>query len=187
MVKIEISGKLFMVILAVCIVSSFAVGLTFQNILFPAGRHKPQHVGANVFVTVETPMGVQAVSVGNVITDIGEQEAAKRFQSTGTYNATKYISIGNATVSQTLTKLTVEFDRQEGTVSNLWIYNGDAAFNVTKKFTFTGTVTLNAVGIHWNPTVGSDGNMYACANFQQTTFGANWNLTITWILVFDGN
>jgi len=98
----------------------------------------------------------------------------------------KYISIGNATASASLTQLSTEYTRAEGTVSDLWLYNGeDYAFNCTKKFTFTETVTLNAAGWHWASS--GDNNMYAVANFDETTFQANWNLTITWVGVFDGN
>jgi FtsP/CotA-like multicopper oxidase with cupredoxin domain len=188
--KIRISRTLFAVVLATCIVLSFAVGLMVNYYLFPSvsnGGHQPQRVGANVYVTIETPMGMQAIPIENVITTIGLQQAATRFMTSGTYTACQYISVGNATASASLTKLTQEYTRAQGTVSSLWTYNGNPAFNVTKKFTFTVTVTLNAAGIHWDGTANSDNNMYACANFQQTTFQQNWNLTITWILAYSSS
>ena len=184
--KIRISRTLFAVVLAACIVSSFAVGY-YLSPSGSSGGHQPQRIGANVYVTIETPMGIQAVPIENVITTIGLQQAATRFRVSGTYTACQYISIGNATASASLTKLTTEYTRAQGTVSSLWTYNGNPAFNVTKKFTFTGTVTLNAAGIHWDGTANSDNNMYACANFQQTTFQNNWNLTITWILAYSSS
>jgi hypothetical protein len=107
--KIRISRTLFAVVLATCIVLSFAVGLMVNDYLFPSvsnGGHQPQRVGANVYVTIETPMGMQAIPIENVITTIGLQQAATRFRTSGTYTACQYISIGNATASASLTKLT---------------------------------------------------------------------------------
>ncbi|RLG99274.1 hypothetical protein DRO19_02715 [Candidatus Bathyarchaeota archaeon] len=171
---------------AVSLVLAFGAGFAVQNLMMLNRRPSRTVVGANVFVTVETPMGVQAIPIHNVITNIGEQQAAERFRTDGSYTALKYISIGNATASASLTQLSSEYTRVEGTVSSLWQYNGeDYAFNCTKKFTFTETVTLNAAGLHW--ATSGDNNMYAVANFDQTTFQNNWNLTITWVVVFDGN
>ena len=43
--------------------------------------------GANVFVTIETPMGIRSIPIHNVITNIGEQQAAERFRTGGSYTA----------------------------------------------------------------------------------------------------
>jgi hypothetical protein len=143
-------------------------------------------------VTIETDMGISDIPICNLITDIGENQTATRNRVGATYVAVKYISLGNATAAAGLTKLTTEAttlgaERAEGEVSNLWLYSGDAAYNITKKFTFTGDITLNACGGHWLVTGDSDGNMYSVANFAQTAFATSWNLTITWVYVFDGN
>jgi hypothetical protein len=186
---VEIGKRTVSLIVVFSVLLGFVSGY-FAPRLFETvsnGGHQPQRIGANVYVTIETPMGVQAIPIENVITTIGLQQAATRFMTSGTYTACQYISIGNATASASLTKLTQEYTRAQGTVSSLWTYNGNPAFNVTKKFTFTGTVTLNAAGIHWDGTANSDNNMYACANFQQTTFQQNWNLTITWILAYSSS
>ena len=178
-----ISKRKFIVALTLCFIIAFSSGYLISNgSVRPTSRVKS---GANVFVTIETPMGIKSIPIHNVITDIGEQQAAERFRTGASYTALKYISVGNATESSSLTQLTTEYTREEGTVSSLWTYNGDAAFNCTKKFTFTETVTLNAAGWHWASS--GDNNMYACANFDQTTFQNGWNLTITWVGVFDGN
>jgi len=178
-----ITKRKFLLVVTLCSILAFSSGYLLSNgFVQPVSRVK---AGANVFVTIETPMGVKAIPIHNVITNIGENQSATRFRTGASYTALEYISIGNATASSSLTQLTTEYTRAQGTISSLWLYNGDAAFNCTKKFTFTETVTLNAAGWHWNST--GDGNMYACANFDQTTFQANWNLTITWVGVFDGN
>jgi len=142
-------------------------------------RHGVSRVEANVFVFKETTHGVELILGGNVITDIGEEYAGSNDTS-----LIKYISIGNATASASLTKLTSEYDRKEGTVVE-WTYNGDYAKNITYKWTSL-SVTLNAAGIHWSGTANSDNNLYAVANFDQTTFN-NENLTIRWMLVWDCN
>ena len=179
------SRYLIAVMWALSVVLAFGAGYAMQNVvLLPKGPSRTV-AGANVFVTIETPMGIREIPIHNVITNIGEQQAAERFRTGGSYTALEYISIGNATASSSLTQLSTEYAREQGTVSDLWLYNGDYAFNCTKKFTFTETVTLNAAGWHW--AASGDNNMYAVANFDQTTFQPNWNLTITWIGVFDGN
>jgi len=171
---------------ALSVVLAFGVGFAVQNSLLLPKSPSRTVQGANVFVTIETPMGIRSIPIHNVITNIGEQQVAERFRTGGTYTALEYISIGNATASAGLTQLSTEYAREQGTVSDLWLYNGeDYAFNCTKKFTFSETVTLNAAGWHW--AASGDGNMYAVANFDETTFQPNWNLTITWIGVFDGN
>jgi len=179
-----ISKRKFVLALALCFVVAFSSGYAIQNVLLPRSVSRVRG-GANVFVTIETPMGIMDVPIHNVITDIGEQQAATRFRTGASYTALEYISIGNATADSSLTQLTTEYAREQGTVSSLWTYNGDSAFNCTKKFTFTETVTLNCAGWHWASS--GDNNMYAVANFDQTTFQNNWNLTITWVGVFDGN
>lgn len=179
-------NSLVAVLWIVSVVLAFGAGYAVENLLLVSKGPSRTVAGANVFVTIETPMGIYEIPIHNVITNIGEQQAAERFRTGGTYTALKYISIGNATASASLTQLSTEYTRAEGTVSSLWQYNGeDYAFNCTKKFTFTETVTLNAAGWHWASS--GDGNMYAVANFDQTTFQPNWNLTITWVGVFDGN
>ena len=178
-----ITKRKFLLVVTLCSILAFSSGYLLSNgFVQPVSRVKS---GANVFVTIETPMGAKAIPIHNVITNIGEQQAAERFRTGASYTALEYISIGNATASSSLTQLTTEYTRAQGTVSSLWTYSGDSAFNCTHKFTFTETVTLNCAGWHWASS--GDNNMYACANFDQTTFQANWNLTITWVGVFDGN
>jgi len=183
----RIAAKTVYIIMIAMFISGFMFCHALYTYWIPIYTKQPPKtsIGANVFITIETPMGIREIPIHNVITDIGEQQAAERFRTDGSYTALKYISIGNATASASLTQLTTEYTRAEGTISDLWTYNGDSAFNCTKKFTFTETVTLNAAGWHWAST--GNNNMYAVANFDQTTFQANWNLTITWIGVFDGN
>jgi len=144
--------------------------------------------GDVVFFIVETPEGKATLATHNVITDIGEMRLRNMTSQGGTSyaNAVKWISIGNATASKTLTQLTVEYDRQQGTVTE-WINNGDYAYNLTRKWTFTETVTLDCAGAHWDSA--GDGNLFAVANFPfgSQTFHANWNLTVIWIITFDAN
>ena len=180
------SRYLIAVVWALSVVLAFGAGYATQIYMLSNGKPSRTVAGANVFVTIETPMGIRSIPIHNVITNIGEQQAAERFRTGGSYTALEYISIGNATASASLTQLSSEYAREQGTVSSLWLYNGeDYAFNCTKKFTFSETVTLNAAGWHW--AASGDNNMYAVANFDQTTFQPNWNLTITWVGVFDGN
>lgn len=129
--------------------------------------------------------------IGNVITNIGENQTGQRVGINGTYVQVRWISLGNATASATLTKLTTEATTN-GAIRKLasyvnFTYSGDFAFNITCKFYFTGDITLNCAGAHWSDVSNSDNNMYSCADFTQTAFANNWNMTITWMYVFDAN
>jgi hypothetical protein len=187
----EISKTKFALAIILCCLIAFTSGYAIQNAYI--NKHQPSRGGANVFLTVESPMGIYDIPITNLITNIGENETATRQRVGDTYVAIKYISLGNATASVSLTKLTTEAttlgaERAEGTVSALWLYGGvDAAYNVTHKFTFTGDITLNCAGGNWDPVGDSDNNLYSCADFTETAFANNWNLTITWVYVFDGN
>jgi hypothetical protein len=171
----------FIAVLAICCLLSFSLGYHMQ---IENQKHGMTVAKANVYFTVESANGVSDWFTGNVITDIGEN--ATLYGVSGVAFDVKYISIGNATASQTLTQLTQEYARSVADSVTYWVYSGDYAKNVTKKFTFSETVTLNAAGLHWASS--GNGNMYAVANFpSQQTFQANWNLTITWMLVFNAN
>lgn len=63
----------------------------------------------------------------------------------------------------------------------------DYAYNVTHKFTATGTIRINATGLHWSDTDSADNTMFALASITATTFANNDNCTITWVITCDGN
>jgi len=175
----EISKRKFALALALVFIVGIVNGYAIQRVYFNR-QHQPARALANVYITIQTEMGTYDLLESNIITDIGED--ATRYGVAGVAVDTKYISLGNSTITQTKTKLdseatTAGATRAEGT-RDFWISGGDCAFNVTKKFTFTDTITLSATGLHWSGTSGSDGNMFALASFTQTTFQNNWNLTI---------
>jgi len=174
--------RVFAVVLLLCCLASFTVGYFADNLLVKS--HKTPKVTGNVYVTIESPMGVYDALEGNVITDIGEN--ATRYGVCGVAVNVNYIAIGNSTIAQTKTKLDTEYTRSVADSRVFWTSNGDYAFNITKKFTFTGTVTLNAVAAHWSGTANAN-DAYALAAITQTTFQANWNLTITWVFIYDAN
>jgi hypothetical protein len=161
---------------------AFAAGYFADDLLISG--HKIPKVTGNVYVTIESPMGVYDVLEGNVITDIGEN--ATMYGVCNVAVDVKYIAIGNSTIDQTKTKLDTEYTRSVADNRVFWTSNGDYAFNITKKFTFTETVTLNAAAAHWSATANAN-DCYALATITQTTFQANWNLTITWVFIYDAN
>jgi hypothetical protein len=161
-------------------------------------QHRNPQVVANVFVIVESVNGRTEIPTGNVMTDLFETNLRNTY---GFYNdttlpnstnMTKYISVGNCTPAQTLTKITTEanengFSRAVGTVST-WQNGTDAAFNVTKTFTCaTAAETINSAGLNWFATANTDGNLAAVAAITQTTFAVGDNCTITWVITFDAN
>ena len=141
---------------------------------------------ANVFIGYELFSGNSEFETHNVVTDIGEAQIELRCSTNGTYVFFGYISIGNATASASLTQLTTQYDRKLGTVVR-WTNGGDSAFNVTYKWTFTETVSLNCAGNHWADS--GDNNMGAVANFPTGAqiFNANENLTARWVWTFNAN
>jgi hypothetical protein len=180
-----ISKRLFAAVLMLCIVGAFCLGFYVDNLASAVlTGHKTPKVVGNVYVTIESPMDVYDFCEGNVITDIGEN--ATRYGVCNVAVNVNYIAVGNSTIDQTKTKLDTEYTRSAADSRDFWASSGDYAFNITKKFTFTETVTLNAVAAHWSATANAD-DAYALAAITQTTFGPNWNLTITWVFIYDAN
>jgi len=171
---------LFSFAFALMFLSGFVACYAVYPVLF-APRHGVAVPKANVVILWEHAGGTDVLYSGNVITDIGLQHLRDMAANGGTFNAIKYISIGNATASSSLTDLTSEFDRQAGNVVT-WMNGGYPAFNVTYKWVNVGPCTLNAVGLHWDASASN--TLFAVANFVQTTFGANDNCTIKWVITF---
>lgn len=145
----------------------------------------------NVYILKETPTGTELIATHNVLTDIFERVARNEFGfDNATYGITDYISLGNSSIDQTNTQLDTEattdgFARAQGTVT-AWTNSGDKAYNVTKKFTATGTIAINSAGLHWASS--GDGNLCALASLGGTqTFENNWNCTIVWVITYNYN
>jgi len=178
----EISKRKFVLTIILTAILCLTLGYSFRFSL-----SKKSNMKANVFFVFETFEGNVKLETPNVITDIGENYTRNAFSgnSSGLY-AVQWISIGNATASTSLTQLTSEYSRQQGTIAN-WTNSGDYAFNCTYKWTFTETVNLNCAGGHWNST--GNNNLYAVANFPDgaVTFNNNENLTVRWVYTYNCN
>jgi len=156
--------------------------------------HRTPKASANVYILFETARGTWSAESGNLITNIGERYPRNiiGFDNVTANNATKWISMSNAgSPSVTWTELASElaangFTRALGTVT-AWMNGTDYAYNVTKKFEATGTQQVQTAGLNWNPTASSDNNLFAAADFAQTTFENGDNCTITWVITWDAN
>jgi hypothetical protein len=148
----------------------------------------------NVYVEGEIGGVTATLASGNLITDIGELYVRNilGFDNVTNHNATKWISLSNdGSPAVGWTELTTEvnangFSRALGTVV-AWENSGDRAFNVSKQFTATGTQQLQTAGLQWNDTPVSDNNLFAGADFTQTTFNSADTLTITWVITVNAN
>jgi len=180
----KIGTKTVYVIMIAMFINGFLACHALYTYWLPMLRHGVARPKANVIILWEHAGGSDVLYTGNAITDIGEEHLRDMAANGGTLSAIRYISIGNATASTSLTDLANEYDRQAGNVVT-WINNGDYAYNCTYKWTFSSTVTLNAAGLHWDASASN--TLFAVANFAQTTFHANDNCTIRWIITFDGN
>lgn len=191
--NIQVSKKAFTFSLCLVALLSFGVSYAFQNNWFNMNHRDPQ-VTVNVWVFRETPQGVEELVSGNVITDIGERYVRNilGFDNVTNHNATKWIALGNSTIDQTKTKLDTEattmgFTRTLGTV-DAWVNSGDYAYNVTKKFTATGNIAVNAASLQWSGVSNSDNNMFALASLGGTqSFQNSWNCTIRWVITWNAN
>lgn len=172
--------------LSICLCASLLLYVNFET------SHKTPKV--NAFLFFETAKGSWSGQSGNLITNIGENYVGNilGFNNVTAHNATKWISVSNdATPLVTWTELGTEiaangFNRSLGTVAK-WANGTDVAYNVSNKFTSTGSQQLQCAGLQWNDTPLSDNNLFAAATFTQTTFASGDNLTITWVITWDAN
>lgn len=186
--KIKLIGLLLIVM-----VCSFAVGFYVRSPISWDGHKDPATV-TNVEFTITSESGTVIYRSGNINTKIGERydrNNAGFANGTGsdTVNATIYISVGNATPANTLTKLTTEcvdsgFVRKAGTPVH-WMNGTHWGFNVSATFTASALIAFQSAGLHWNLASDSDANLYACAyltdgNYHQ--FTATSTCTVKWIV-----
>jgi len=185
----EVSRRKFVLSLCVIGILFFSLG---YSIHFKTPRKSK--IISNVFVFAETVDGTQQIGTHNLITNIGEKynRDILGFDNVTNHNATKWISLSNTgTPSVTWTQLDTEvnangFTRALGSVVH-WMNGTDYAYNVTKKFTATGTQQLKNAGLQWRGVAQSNNNLFACAGFDQTTFNANDNCTIRWVITINAN
>lgn len=188
----QISKKKF--VASLLLTAILSVSLSYSLRISFVDRNNPS-VRANLFVFVETIEGTSEGQSHNLITNIGEQYPRDilGFDNVTNHNATKWISFSNTgTPSVTWTELDTEvnangFSRALASVV-AWMDGTDYAYNVTKKFTATGTQQLKNVGLQWSGVALSDNNLFACAGLpQQTTFNSGDNCTILWVVTYNGN
>ena len=175
--------------LSLVLTALLCTALTYALVQVHPYVHRDPRASVNVFVITETAAGRNEMASGNVITDLFETNLRNTY---GFYNdtmvpnatnMTKYISVGNCTPAQTLTKITTEatnngFARATGTVA-AWQNGTDAALNVTKTFTAaTAATTIDSAGLNWYATSDSDNNLVAVAAITQTAFAIGDNCTI---------
>lgn len=111
-----------------------------------------------------------------------------------TFGFIGWVSLGNATVAATLTKLTTEATTAGATrkaFDTVVPYNNatytSIMANGTVTFTFTGTIRLDAVGFNWMSTSDSDNNLYsAFALASATTFNTDDQLIVKYYHRSDG-
>ncbi len=106
-----------------------------------------------------------------------------------------WVSLGNATVSESLTKLTSEATTAGATrkaFDTLVPFNNATyvgrMVNGTVTFSFTGTIRVDAVGFNWNSTSNTDNNLYAAFAISggATTFNNGDTYTVKYYHRSDG-
>ena len=178
--------KLLAVTLLCGLLCGGILGYAIPNFWFK--QHGETALGANCYVQYETESrGSGEIFVGNLITKIGENTTRDRLSTNMSAVNVGWISLGNATVAVTLTKLTTEYARYTATITTPSVYNQYSCFNITATYMFTETVAITACGANWGFTPSSDNNLYAAAYLQGGTallWNNRDNLTITWVFSY---
>ena len=106
-------------------------------------------------------------------------------------NVTDWMSLGNCTPANTLTKITTEastgnLSRQQSYSTVSWMNGTHRAVNFTCEWTGTlNYVSVSAIGLHWNPT--GDLNLYAvayCTDGTYQQFGVGSKATAIWTITY---
>lgn len=181
--------------IAVCVLMGLLIVGVFATFIL-VSTYLQQHETPNVFIFREEGGARELVDAGhNIITDIGEQydRNVLGFNNVTNFNATKWISVGNATVSQTLTKLTTEattggFERALATVTSYYS-GGDYGYNITITLTASSQMNIDAAGLHWSGVGNSDNNLYAARALTggAATFTVGSKCIIIWLILRNDN
>lgn len=160
----------------------------------PIYQHFDPKVNVKMYITKgEGPGASATLQSGNLITDIGETFIGEAAILGTDANATWAISLSNdGSSSAAWTELPVEvaangFSRAAAEESAVWSNGGDWAINYTYTFTASGTQQLQTAGLQWDDTGESDLNLFAAADFTQTTFESSDTLTVTWVITVNAN
>ena len=141
----------------------------------------------NVWITVTRANGsVEQIEFHNLVVTGGKTRARDLLlgSAVNPANATIYISMSDdASPSAEWTKLPNEitngsFVRSAGAYSTL----NATAYQSVKIFTAVGNVTVQCVGLNWDPTSNSDNNLFAVAVFNQTALNKNDRIQIAWVI-----
>jgi hypothetical protein len=175
------------------LLSVLLIGVSFGYCINPIRQHVDPKINVYLEIVKGDTAGVQSkLYAGNLITDIGERYVRNHIGFDNQTLSGWSISVSNdGTPLVTWTKLPNEvtangFTRGAGDVT-AWVNSGDYAFNVTEVFTATGTQQLQTAGLNWDPTSDSDNNLFAAADFTQTTFNADDTLTATYVITKNAN
>lgn len=188
-------GKKTIAVFTLAILISGVVGYSIRG--YTVEQHRDPKITANLVLFFEKMGGSYYGGGGNTITNIGEGAARNHFgfnnMSWAAYQHCTSISIGNSTIGASDTKLdtealgTIGQNRTDYLTAVTWQNGTDYAYNVSNKFQFTGAIRVGEAGLHWSNVSNSDNNMFAASAFTDTTFASGDNLTITWVITFDGN
>ena len=175
--------KRIFAVVAVIAVAALTLGAMLGPSVGQISLSETPTFSGDLVVAVETERGMTTYEVQNLVVTIGKTRV-KDFLKDGTAgaeNATKYISLSNDdTPASGWTNLPNELTgsglaRAAGTVTNV-----DATeFTVHKKFTATGSVTVQCSGLNWG-LENDHSTLWAAATFTQTALAENDNITITW-------
>lgn len=160
------------------------------DILNKTFYHKTPEWKVNLYVTMERSTGDSSFATGNMLTDQFENMTRDVWAFNNgsvwspAFGPAQWMSCGNATIASSLTSITEVASGGGARGGNdsvvRWSYQSHSAFNVTKKFTFTATNTINAMGLYWSA---AGNSLVAAAPLPQSTlFNANDNCTGIWVI-----
>jgi len=187
----EMSKRKFLVAVSLIAVLTFLGGYSIAQVSLK--NHRNPSARDNVYIFKETPKGTEMIYGGNIITDRFENKLANIFGfDNETVYETKWIALGNSSISKTKTKLDTEatgsgFHRQVSSSIVKWTNGEDIAVNYTLKFTANETVQINAAALHESITAEATDCVALASLGGAQDFEDNWNCTIVWALTWDAN
>lgn len=188
----DVSVRRFTAILALVAIISISGTLATQSLF--SVPEAPKLKGKNIVTLIcERAQGHDVFTSTNIITDIGEHYARDMlgFNNVTNHNETKWISLGNSSILQTRTILGVEATTAGATralaTGTAHYLGSDYTANFTVTFHFTGTISFNATGLHWNDTPNSDSNLFALVSVTALTWINHDNCTVIWSTIYDFN
>lgn len=187
----KMTSKIWAVLTVAMLFVGFGFGYAVQTGGLGLGHRTPE-LKVNLYLKIETAYGTENLAVGNMLTNQFENMTRDVWAFNNgsawspAFGPLQWMACGNSTIASSKVILDTEVTANHGgaRVANdtciQWSYGSHSAFNVTKKFTFNDTETINAMGLYWSSSGNSLGALAALPS--STQFNSGDNATGVWVI-----